>query len=103
MTQVANMKKGEVVQLLEAEGYDLIAVSELQSNYTYTQQEMTDGTLAADVLGWMIGLSGLIIAAAKRNVLQWMPHGIYIGAGNNMFALLKCDVSENGNSWAYQL
>ena len=103
MGQVQAMKKCEVVRLLEIEGYDLIAASELQSKHKYTPQEMTDGTLAADVLGWMIGLAGLIIAAAKRNALQWMPHGIYIGAGENAFALLKCDVSENGNSWAYQL
>lgn len=101
MTQVAGMKKCEVARLLEIEGYDLVAASELQSNHEYTPQEMTDGALAADVLGCLLELSGLIIAAAKRNVLQWMPHGIYIGAGENVFALLKCDVEANG--WAYQL
>lgn len=101
MRQVQSMKKCEVARLLEIEGYDLIAASELQREYT--PQEMTDGTLAADVLGWLLEISGLIIAAAKRNVLQWMPHGIYIGAGEKIFTLLKCDVSENGNSWAYQL
>lgn len=101
MTQVKTMKKLEVARLLEIEGYDLIAASELQSKRTCTPSEMTDGTLAADVLGWLIGFSGLIISAAKRNVLQWMPHGIYIGAGENVFALLKCDVEANG--WAYQL
>lgn len=101
MTQVAGMKKGEVVQLLEREGYDLVAASELQSQHGYTPEEMTNGALAADVLGWLLELSGLIISAAKRNVLQWLPHGIYIGAGENIFALLKCDVEANG--WAYQL
>lgn len=101
MRQVQTMKKCEVARLLEIEGYDLIAASELQSKHKYTAQEMTDGTLAADVLGYLLSLSGLIIAAAKRNVLQWMPHGIYIGAGKNAFALLKCDVEANG--WAYQL
>ena len=101
MTQVAEMKKLKVVRLLEIEGYDLIAASELQSKHKYTAQEMTDGTLAADVLGYLLSLSGLIIAAAKRNVLQWMPHGIYISTSNNVFALLKCDVEANG--WAYQL
>lgn len=101
MTQIKTMKKGDVVRLLEIEGYDLVAASELQSKHQYTPQEMTDGTLAADVLGWLLELSGLIISAAKRNVLQWLPHGIYIGAGKNVFALLKCDVEANG--WAYQL
>lgn len=101
MTQVAGMKKFDVARLLEIEGYDLIAASELQRKREYTPEEMTDGTLAADVLGWLLELSGLIIAAAKRNVLQWMPHGIYIGAGKSVFALLKCDVEANG--WAYQL
>ena len=101
MRQVKTMKKCDVARLLEIEGYDLVAASELQSKNQYTPQEMTDGTLATDVLGWLLELSGLIISAAKRNVLQWMPHGIYIGAGENVFALLKCDVEANG--WAYQL
>lgn len=103
MEHIARMKKCEVARLLEIEGYDLVAASELQRKREYTTQEMTDGTLSADVLGWLIELSGLIIAAAKRNLLRWLPHGIYIGAGENIFALLKCDVSEYGNSWAYQL
>lgn len=100
MRQIANMKKLEVVRLLEADGYDLVAASELQSAREYTAREMVDGTLAADVLGWLIEFAGNIIAAAKRDLLQWLPHGIYIG---NSFALLKCDVSEYGNSWAFQL
>ena len=101
MTQVKTMKKGEVARLLEIEGYALIAASELQSTHKYTPQEITDGTLAADALGWLLELSGLIISAAKRNALQWMPHGIYIGAGDKIFTLLKLDVEANG--WAYQL
>ena len=101
MTQIKNMKKLEVVSLLELEGYDLVATSELARERTYTPAEIEDGTLAADVLGWLLELAGNIIAAAKRNVLQWMPHGIYIGAEKNVFALLKCDVEANG--WAYQL
>ncbi len=99
MTQVAKMSLGEIVCLLIKDGYKAVAANETKREYSAA--EIENGEPERDAMRWLCELAPRILNAAKENALQWLPHGIYISTGKNVFALLKCDLEENG--WSYCL
>ena len=93
------MSLGNIVCLLIKDGYK--AVAERETMREYSADEIKDGEPERQATHWIFDLAPRILAAAKQEMLQWLPHGVYIGAGENVFAILKCDMEANG--WAYCL
>jgi len=100
---VAAMTPFKVIRLLVAEGYHAVIKKELLAMKSYTPEELSARKLGYDMLDLLKAFAERMIAAAKQNRLVWLPYGIMIETEENPCALLKCDVSERGNAWAYCL
>lgn len=96
MIQVAKMSLGEIVCLLIKDGYKEVA--ERETMREYSAAEIKEGEPEREATHWLCDLAPRILNAAKENELKWLPHGIYIGTGKTVFALLKGDFEANG--WA---
>lgn len=100
---VAAMTPFKLMRFLVAEDYHAVIKKELLAVKSYTQEELADRKLGYDMLERLKTLAERMIAAAKQNRLNWLPYGIMIETEDHPLAVLKCDVSERGNAWAYCL
>jgi len=100
---VAAMTPFKLMRFLVAEDYHAVIKKELLAARSYTPEELSERKLGYDMLAHLKVLAERMIAAAKQNRLNWLPYGIMIETKEHPLALLKCDVSERGNAWAYCL